>query len=92
VRGEKFQTSGGHLFWVAGKGWEKARSLESGQLLHSLTGPVHVSPSEAQSEAETYNLVVADFSTYFVGQALLLSHDNTVRVPTRSLVPGLPQK
>jgi hypothetical protein len=92
VRGETFQTSGGHLFWVSGEGWKKARSLESGQVLHSLSGPVHVSPSDAQSEAETYNLVVADFSTYFVGQAMLLSHDNTVRQPTRALVPGLPLK
>lgn len=87
--GESFQTSGGHLFWVAGEGWTKSRNLKSGQVLHTASGPVHVSTVEDGSEAQTYNLVVADFSSYFVGQAMVLSHDNTVRLPTRSLVPGL---
>ncbi|MEX2175791.1 MAG: polymorphic toxin-type HINT domain-containing protein [Pirellulaceae bacterium] len=88
---ETFETSGGHLFWVAGDGWKKSRDLQSGQVLHTVSGPVHVEGVETGSEAETYNLVVADFSTYFVGDAKILSHDNTVRTPTRSLVPGLPR-
>jgi hypothetical protein len=87
--GEEFQTSGGHLFWVAGEGWKKSRDLHSGHVLHTVRGPLHVGSVEPGSEAQTYNLVVADFSTYFVGQSLILSHDNTVRTPTRSLVPGL---
>lgn len=87
--GETFETSGGHLFWVAGEGWTKSRNLQSGQVLHTTTGPAYVSAVGAGSEAQTYNLVVADFSTYFVGDAKLLSHDNTVRTPTRALVPGL---
>jgi hypothetical protein len=87
--GEEFQTSGGHLFWVAGQGWTKSRDLQSGQVLHTASGPAHVSAVESGTEAETYNLVVADFSTYFVGTAKLLSHDNTVRTPTRAVVPGL---
>jgi hypothetical protein len=37
----------------------------------------------------TYNLIVADFHTYFVGKAKILSHDNTIREPTVALVPGL---
>jgi hypothetical protein len=87
--GEEFQTSGGHLFWVAGAGWKKSRELESGQVLHTARGPLHVSTVEQGSEAQTYNLVVADFNTYFVGHSLVLSHDNTVRTPTQALVPGL---
>ena len=87
--GEEFQTSGGHLFWVAGEGWTKARNLQSGQILHTVAGPAYVSFVESGSEAETYNLVVADFSTYFVGDAKVLSHDNTVRTPTSASVPGL---
>jgi hypothetical protein len=32
---------------------------------------------------------VADFHTYFVGDGRILSHDNTPRNPTNSIVPGL---
>jgi hypothetical protein len=87
--GEELQTSGGHLFWVAGQGWTKSRNIQSGQILHTVSGPAYVSFVESGSEAETYNLVVADFNTYFVGDAKMLSHDNTVRTPTRAIVPGL---
>jgi hypothetical protein len=90
--GESYETSGGHLFWVSGQGWVKSRELQSGQILHSAAGPVHVSSAEPTTAAETYNLVVADFSTYFVGYRKVLSHDNTVRAPTRALVPGLAQR
>jgi hypothetical protein len=31
---------------------------------------------------------VADFGTFFVGDAQLLVHDNTVRLPTRMVLPG----
>lgn len=87
--GESFQTSGGHLFWVSGQGWTKSRELKSGQVLHTARGPLLVSTVEEGSQAQTYNLVVADYSSYFVGQGMILSHDNTVRTVTRSLVPGL---
>jgi len=87
--GEELQTSGGHLFWVAGQGWTKSRNIQSGHVLHTVSGPAYVSFVESGSEAETYNLVVADFNTYFVGDAKILSHDNTVRTPTRAVVPGL---
>ncbi len=36
-----------------------------------------------------YNLIVADFDSYFVGVAGILVHDNTPRRPTAALVPGL---
>ena len=81
--------SGGHLFWVAGEGWVKSRDLQSGQILHGAAGPVHISSVETATEEETYNLVVADFHTYFVGYRKVLSHDNTIRQPTRAVVPGL---
>jgi hypothetical protein len=87
--GETCQCSGGHLFWVAGEGWVKSRELQSGQILHGASGPVHLSSVELSTEAETYNLVVADFHTYFVGYRKVLSHDNTIREPTRAVVPGL---
>jgi hypothetical protein len=41
-----------------------------------------------QAEINAHNLVVADFNTYFVGQAKILVHDNQPRSPTRAVVPG----
>jgi hypothetical protein len=36
-----------------------------------------------------FNLVVADFNTYFVGKAKLLVHNNAPRNATATHVPGL---
>ncbi|MDA1050734.1 MAG: polymorphic toxin-type HINT domain-containing protein [Planctomycetota bacterium] len=88
VGNETFETSGGHLFWVSGQGWEKARELESGQSLHAIEGAVPVMAIESGTDAQTYNLVVADFNTYVVGTGKILSHDVTNRRPTRTVVPG----
>jgi hypothetical protein len=86
---ETFETSGGHLFWVSGTGWVKSRELQSGMVLHTASGPARVTEVGGGCHAETYNLVVADFNTYFVGQQRLLSHDNTVRRFSGVAVPGL---
>ena len=40
-------------------------------------------------EAVCYNLVVADFGNYFVGEEKALVHDNTIRDVTPAIVPGL---
>jgi len=92
VNGEVFQTSGGHLFWVAGEGWMRAREVQSGMELHGVYGATPVSLTDDGPELETYNLIVADFHSYFVGEAKLLCHDNTVRRPTNAVVPGLLEK
>jgi len=89
IGGETFQMSGGHLVWAAGTGWTKARQLKSGAALHTLTGVTVASTVEYGVTAETYNLIVADYNTYFVGQAKLLSHDNTIKRNTKATVPGL---
>jgi hypothetical protein len=86
---EVFQASGGHPFWVAGEGWVKARDLQGGMELHTVAGPLRVSAVEDGDTAESYNLIVADFSDYFIGAAGVLSHDNTLRRPTNAIVPGL---
>jgi len=36
-----------------------------------------------------FNLVVADFDTYFVGEAGILVHDNMYRTPAQVATPGL---
>jgi hypothetical protein len=86
---ETFECSGGHHFWIAGDGWKKASQLEPGMLVHGAEGPLPILTVESGAEAETFNLVVADFSTYFVGQQKILSHDFTPRRPTSAVVPGL---
>jgi|GEM_PF-644345 len=89
IEGETIETSGGHLFWVSGEGWVRSRELRDGMMLHGAAGPSRILSIEQGQTAETYNVVVADFNTYFVGDAKVFSHDNTVRKATRAIVPGL---
>lgn len=92
ANGETFRTSGGHPFWVVGEGWVRARQLRAGQKIHAIKGAVTIDRVATSSDAEpTYNLIVADFHSYFVGRSRILSHDNTVRTPTGMSVPGLAQ-
>jgi hypothetical protein len=85
----KLETTGGHLFWVAGEGWVRARQLRPQMRFHTLTGTVELTNVEAGERHDTFNLVVADFHAYFVGDDKILTHDNTVRKPTNCVVPGL---
>jgi hypothetical protein len=86
---DKLQVTGGHVFWVAGQGWIKARLLRPDMRFHTLTGTVDLVRIESGEKQDTYNLVVADFHTYFVGKDKILTHDNTIRKPTNCVVPGL---
>jgi hypothetical protein len=89
IDGQYIRTSGGHEFWVAGDGWAKSRNLKSGAVLTALGAPVVLSSAQIDGEGKTFNLVVADFNTYFAGKSRVLCHDNTLRAPTKSVVPGL---
>jgi hypothetical protein len=89
VDGEELQTTLGHPIWVAGVGWRMAKELADGAILHGVNGPARVDAVAKADEAEAYNLIVADFNTYFVGKAGVLVHDNTPREPTTATVPGL---
>jgi hypothetical protein len=86
---ETIETSGGHAFWVAGDGWTKARLLPSGGELHGMNGSVRISELGEGGFEETYNLIVANSHTYFVGDSRILCHDNTVRRGVATVVPGL---
>jgi hypothetical protein len=86
---EELHTTLGHPLWVAGVGWRMAKQLGDGAVLHGVVGPVKVAAIEPAGQAEAYNLVVAEFNTYFVGESGVLVHDNTPRAPTRATVPGL---
>ena len=90
VVGDKaLQASGGHPFWIAGRGWVFARDLQEGSRLHAVDGTAEVRSVHPTGSEQLHNLVVADFHTYFVTEAKILTHDNTIREPTDALVPGL---
>jgi hypothetical protein len=90
LKNETVRATGGHPFWVSGKGWVRARLLQPGLGLHAARGVTIVDAIEEESEATTtYNLVVDDYHSYFVGKNLLLSHDNTACDPVVNRVPGL---
>ena len=86
---ETIQATQGHHFWVSGRGWCKTRELAAKQPLHTPIGAVKVASTEPAEPSPTYNLVVADFHTYFVGKNAILSHDVLSPKPTNKRVPGL---
>lgn len=86
---DRFVCTDGHLFWVSGEGWKQARELRSGMQLHTPRGALTVSAVEPAKAEQTYNLIVADFHTYFAGERDVLTHDNTLRQPTRAIIPGV---
>jgi hypothetical protein len=84
-----FRATGGHPFWVSGRGWTKLRDMQPGMPLHGAAGPVEVRRVTPDGEEKTYNLVIESFHTYFVGDGLVLSHDVTFAEPVDAVVPGL---
>ena len=66
-----------------------AKEVAEGVILRGVNGPVQLDDVAASDEVETFNLVVADFNTYFVGKCGVLVHDNTPPDPVETVVPGL---
>ncbi|MSR58053.1 MAG: hypothetical protein EXS05_10295 [Planctomycetaceae bacterium] len=86
---ETFVSTGAHRFWVSGAGWTKARDILPQSLVHTATGNLPVWSVKKGETAATYNLVVADFHTYFIGTAGILSQDVLLPRATNKVVPGL---
>jgi hypothetical protein len=89
---DSIETTLGHPFWASGSGWKMAKELDEGTVLHGVKSPARVDDIETAKSAEAYNLIVADFATYFVGKSGLLVHDNTAREPTLASIPGIHRK
>jgi len=78
VGDELLLATAGHPFWTKDKGWTKAKNLSQGLSLGGEDGEVKLSSvADAEEPQQAYNLVVADFGTYFVGKSRILVHDNT---------------
>ncbi len=91
---ETITATPGHPFWIVGQGWRLTKQLKPGERFHTLSGGTAITAFEKLDADEAkpepaYNLVVADFNTYFVGEHGILVHDNTPRRPTAAIVPGL---
>lgn len=84
--------SPGHPFWISGKGWLKAGDIRPNMHFHGAAGTTPLHGSKPAGVGSVYNLIVADFHSYFVGDALIYSHDITARRPSETLVPGLPAR
>jgi hypothetical protein len=85
---KQIQATGGHPFWASGRGWTKAREFEPGMRMASVGGTVEITGIEPAGDAPAYNLVVDEFHTYFVGDTLVLSHDNTPPAAPYRGMPG----
>lgn len=79
----------GHRFWSSGSGWTKARDLAPQTLLHTATGNTPVWSAKPGPVQNTYNLVVDDFHTYFVGKTAVLCEDLRRTRSTNCVVPGM---
>ena len=65
-----------------------AADLKTGDRLHSVDGWKEIVGIEEIAAADTRNLIVADYGTYFVGDSRLLVHDVTMLQPYAGKVPG----
>ncbi len=92
--GESIVATTSHPFWVLGQGWRMTKQLETGNRVHTPSGSVLIESIEKidpdpSPAGKSYNLIVADFNSYFVGDRGILVHDNMPRAPTAALLPGL---
>jgi hypothetical protein len=88
--GETIRSTLGHRWWVIGNGWVKTKDLEPGMAFRTSTGFAAVRDIQDADAIETYNLVVDEDHTYFVGRSRLLSFDASEVIPTFQTTPGFP--
>jgi len=74
--------TGIHRLWKAGRGWVMARELKPGDILRNLGGTSVVKSVTKERVQPVFNLRVADGESFFVGQAGILAHDNSLVTPT----------
>lgn len=87
--GETIVGTRGHRYWKRGSSWTMAKNLNPGDALHTVNGEALVSRTGAAEPQPTYNLIVDEFNSYFVGRAGILVHDNGIPTPTTAELPGL---
>jgi hypothetical protein len=91
VGNDEFVCTQGHRFWVSGAGWRMAKQIAPGVQLHSLVGPMPVTGVALSPDRETFNIIIEDYHTFFIGKGKILVHDTGAPDPTDRIVPGLPR-
>lgn len=87
---EELVATAAHQYWQAGEGWKRCRDVQASQFLHTGLGSQRITDVSTTPDAElVYNLVVADFHTYLVGESGVLVQDLFPPRPTNNIVPGL---
>ena len=77
----RFKTTDDHPWWIAGQGWKKTAELEPSMAVVTKDGRgmIVASVTEIARTDATYNLTIADFETYFVGENGVLVHNCKVK-------------
>lgn len=78
----------GHVAWVTGLGWQRVSKLSAGGSLHCATCETVIDSVNETFEIESFDLIVQDFHTMFVGTEGVLVHDGTPIGPTYGALPG----
>ncbi len=77
---EEIKATENHPFWVEGRGWVTAGSLEAGDVLRTQDGKDiiidKVEFEHLEKPVKVYNFEVEDFHTYFVSGTPVLVHNN----------------
>ncbi len=67
-------------------------ALIAALLVAAFSSPDAAAQTAGAGRVVCYDLIVADFNSYFVGQNRVLVHDNNLRQVTTATVPGLVQE
>jgi hypothetical protein len=86
---ETIRATLGHRWWIIGKGWIKTKDLQEGMSMRTASGFSTIKSLKQADAAVTYNLLVDQDHTYFVGQSRVLSFDASEAIPTFFKTPGL---
>ena len=82
INGEVITSTQTHPYYVVGRGWTLAGSLQAGDILVMLNGEKVVlelvQHEILETPVKTYNFEVADFHTYYVGTYNVLVHNKCV--------------
>mgnify|MGYP003294620627 CR=1 FL=1 len=79
IGNDTIDTTPGHPFYVAQKGWYAAESLRAGDILVTVNGE-YVILEQVQHEifeqpVPVYNLEVLDYHTFFIGESTICTHN-----------------
>lgn len=77
-----------HVIWAVGAGWQRVSKLAAGQSLHGALDSFVVASVKETFSIDSYDLIVDDFHTFFVGEQGLLVHDATPIGPAPVALPG----